>query len=246
MFIFPLLVASKLSRNVVPITEQNFNSIVLNRPNNSVVFLIFHGNHCPACQNVYPEYNKAALQLKGIVTYGHVDCSRQNRLCQKFGIMMIPSFRVFHSKGSSTYFGFRSSASFVKKALSYIPDFVKSINEKWIKLHLDNSAVLFGKTWFMPPIWKAVAANVTTTNPDINFGWGNSKSLLKLYNITSPPQPLLFKNGEIISYSESSVTFLKLRSFILSNFPRQDFQKETQKEEEKTQANSEYEGMHDL
>lgn len=218
MFWFFSILNVRFSRNVLTINSSNYQTVVENRDKNSVIFLMFHTSTCPACVRATPDFNKAALEMKGIAKFGHVLCTSYERLCYDFNIRAVPSFKIFNHKGVSNFFGIPSTSSFIKSCFSHFPDFVQTANEKWISQHSNASAVLFGKTWFMPPLWKAIAANVSSTIPNLQFGWTNSKKLLRNFNVTDPPKLIMFKNNTVTSYNNQTISFLRLRNAIIQNF----------------------------
>lgn len=81
--------------NVVSLTPSNFRDKVVS--SNSLWIVEFYAPWCGHCQSLKPEYEKAATNLKGIVSLGAVDCDDKSNgpLCQQYGIQGFPTIKVF-------------------------------------------------------------------------------------------------------------------------------------------------------
>lgn len=198
------------------ITDRNYQRIVEQRPNKSVIMMMFHGENCPACRATYPSFIAAAEHMKGIATFAHIDCSTNRIVPSMFGIRTIPAFYIAHPHGIDSYFSIlRTESSLTKGVMKYIENTVARVNASWTP---DRSAVLFTSKWSMPQIWKAVAWNLSDT--DISFAWANDKASKQRFNATSDGV-VLFKGQERFTY-DGPVEFFALRDTILNWFSEND------------------------
>lgn len=65
----------------------------------------FYAPWCTHCQTFVPGFKRAALLLEGQVKFGAVNCEKQQRLCQQFGIGQYPTIRFFHHGDADDFFG---------------------------------------------------------------------------------------------------------------------------------------------
>ena len=62
---------------VVDLTPSNFAALVQNGGNGGGIWIVeFFVPQCGPCQQLVPEYQKAALALKGIINVGAVNCDQ--------------------------------------------------------------------------------------------------------------------------------------------------------------------------
>lgn len=80
---------------VVALTPANFNNIVLEREGVTVVE--FYAPWCGHCKSLAPHYKTVAQKLRGIVTFGAVDCDEASNknLCAQYNIKGFPTVKIF-------------------------------------------------------------------------------------------------------------------------------------------------------
>ena len=194
------------------ITDRNYERIVQKRANKSIIVMMFHGDHCPACQATYPSFISAAEKMKGIATFAHIDCSTNRFVPAQYGIRTIPSFYIAHPYGIDSYFSIlRFESSFTKAAMKYIPDTVQTANTTW---QPQRAAVLFTDKWSMPPLWKAVAWNLSDTG--VTFAWTNKKATKTHFGVTGDSVVLF--NGKKRFVYDGPVQFAEMREAIAKWF----------------------------
>jgi len=121
----PLLFLSLLSTScafysssdaVVNLTPANFDKEVTN--SDSLWIIEFYAPWCGHCQQLTPEWKKAALALKGFVKIGAADVDNHQALGQRFGIQGFPTIKVFGGDKSkpTDYNGQRSASAIVEEA----------------------------------------------------------------------------------------------------------------------------------
>lgn len=199
---------------------------------------MFHGDHCPACRATYPVFSEASRKGVGIVSFGHVDCSKSLFTCRRFQISSIPTFYSFNPDGESKYSTFmrRTASSFIKDSLSFLPDFTVPVNSSWIDLKNNpeskniNAVILLTTRWSFPVEWKTLAFNFSDS--PILFGKSNERKTKKeltkviaenpeqsldLNSIKKTDLILFVKNGKISEY-KGNFTFRHLQREIYEVF----------------------------
>ena len=78
---------------VVDLNPNNFDNRV--KDSDGVWIVEFYAPWCGHCQQLAPEYQKAAKALKGIVNVGGIDCDQHKSLCGQYGIKGFPTIKVF-------------------------------------------------------------------------------------------------------------------------------------------------------
>ncbi|KAF5398037.1 hypothetical protein PHET_09027 [Paragonimus heterotremus] len=73
-------------RDVVELTDSNFDEIVLNSEEPWLVE--FYAPWCGHCKNLKPHWDRAATELKGVMKVGAVDATVHTRLSQKYGVSL--------------------------------------------------------------------------------------------------------------------------------------------------------------
>ncbi|OHT01548.1 hypothetical protein TRFO_31582 [Tritrichomonas foetus] len=229
---FPIFAISyAFPSNILNLRDDNFRELVDNRPNKSVIFVMFHGERCPACQASYPEFVKASRQTNGLITFGHVDCSRNRYIPHRFHVASIPTFYIFHPNGFSSYSSFsRSASKFISAAVSKMPNYVEKANKSWIDDRSLNAIVLIKSGFWtsMPDEWRALAFNFS--DHPIKFGYADDRATriafaqqLATSQGESPNQAdkksvvYFIINGQLSEYKER-FTFMKIQSEVYKQF----------------------------
>ncbi|XP_033207821.1 protein disulfide-isomerase A6 homolog [Belonocnema kinseyi] len=113
--------------DVVELKPSNFESQVLN--SDSVWIVEFYAPWCGHCQQLKPEYEKAATALKGVVKVGAVNGDDHKSLGGKYNIRGFPTIKIF-SKGQTNaedYNGPRTAADIVNAALNAVSQKVRGV-----------------------------------------------------------------------------------------------------------------------
>lgn len=122
-FVFALTLSSTWalydrSSGVVDLNDNNFDTRV--KDSDGVWIVEFYAPWCGHCQQLAPEYKKAAKALKGIIGVGAVDCDQHKSLCGQYGVRGFPTIKVFGANKNSPedYQGGRTAAGIVQAAQS--------------------------------------------------------------------------------------------------------------------------------
>nr|XP_057912484.1 protein disulfide-isomerase A6 [Doryrhamphus excisus] len=113
------------SDDVIELTPSNFNSEVIQSDN---LWLVeFYAPWCGHCQNLTPDWKKAATALKGIVKVGAVDADQHKSLGGQYGVRGFPTIKIFGANKNKPedYQGGRTSQAIVDGAMSALRTLVK-------------------------------------------------------------------------------------------------------------------------
>lgn len=207
-FIGRCIMVKIFPRPIIQLTDKNFVRIIDQRQNDSVFFVMFHGERCPACQSSYPGFISASKKVEGMVTFSHVDVSRSPILASRFRISSIPTFLIFHPNGVSTHRSlFRSESTFIKASTSFIPNLSTEPNISWLTDGGD-SVILFSTIRRPPALWCSVSCRLASTG--IRVGFTRNKSHFGAFGVTGKERIVFVKGGRTdeytgaISYSDIS------------------------------------------
>ena len=101
---------------VVDLNSNNFDNRV--KDSDGVWVVEFYAPWCGHCQQLAPEYQKAAKALKGIIGVGGINCDEEKQLCGQFGIKGFPTIKIFSSNKNKPddYQGSRDANGIVQAA----------------------------------------------------------------------------------------------------------------------------------
>lgn len=105
------------STAVIDLKPNNFDERVLS---SSHIWVIeFYAPWCGHCQQLMPEYDKAAVALKGVVKVGAVNADEHKSLATKYGVRGFPTIKIFGLDSKpEDYNGPRTAAGIVEAALN--------------------------------------------------------------------------------------------------------------------------------
>ncbi|XP_015225311.1 PREDICTED: protein disulfide-isomerase A6 [Cyprinodon variegatus] len=113
------------SDDVIELTPSNFNREVIQ--SDSLWLVEFYAPWCGHCQNLAPDWKKAATALKGIVKVGAVDADQHKSLGGQYGVRGFPTIKIFGANKNKPeeYQGGRSSQAIVDGAMNALRTLVK-------------------------------------------------------------------------------------------------------------------------
>ncbi|XP_014219857.1 protein disulfide-isomerase A6 homolog [Copidosoma floridanum] len=130
------------SKDVVELTDDNFNKLVLE--SEDLWLVEFFAPWCGHCKNLAPHWAKAATELKGKVKLGALDATVNTAKASEYGIQGYPTIKVFGAgkkdkDSAEDYNGGRTSSDIVSWALDKLsesvpaPEIVQIVNEESLK-----------------------------------------------------------------------------------------------------------------
>ncbi|KZT38169.1 thioredoxin-domain-containing protein [Sistotremastrum suecicum HHB10207 ss-3] len=163
--LFASLVSAGLfsETSVVKMLDQkSFKSVM---KENRTTIVAFVAPWCGHCQNLSPQYEKAATKLSPLVPLYAVDCDaeKNKRLCAEQGIKGFPTVKLFKKGAKSPgidYQGARTTSAIYNWAKSAIPNAVTRVKRKtegiseWAYENRDKPrALLLNKSNKVPLLW---------------------------------------------------------------------------------------------
>ncbi|OHT12621.1 Thioredoxin family protein [Tritrichomonas foetus] len=195
------------------LNSKNWYTEIQQRSNLTVYVVMFHGQHCPACQMAYPNFVEAAKSATSTIKFGEVDTSREYNLASQFQIRGIPTFIVFHPNGESPYNGDRSARSFLNSAYKYVPNLAETVDETWTEMN--KTVILFSDKKTVPPLWKAVSCHFH--NKSVKIGFSDDEKIRALFKITAVPTILMTHNDTHYVYNGKN-SFPEIRKGVVDFF----------------------------
>ncbi|BFZ21114.1 hypothetical protein BsWGS_24153 [Bradybaena similaris] len=112
------------SKDVVELTDSNFESLVLN--SQDMWLVEFFAPWCGHCKNLAPHWQSAATELKGKVKLGALDATVHTVMANRYGVRGYPTIKFFPSgkkDGEAVeYDGGRTSGDIVRWALDKLAE----------------------------------------------------------------------------------------------------------------------------
>ncbi|KAF4316567.1 hypothetical protein G195_009730 [Phytophthora kernoviae 00238/432] len=84
---------SKASSNVITLTDDTFDTSVLN--SGEVWMVEFYAPWCGHCKALAPDWEQAATELKGSIKFAALDATANERVAAQYGIQSFPTIKVF-------------------------------------------------------------------------------------------------------------------------------------------------------
>jgi hypothetical protein len=171
------------------------------------------------------QWEKFAIENKGMFRIGSVDCNEFSKICEKEGVTEFPTYRVYPPTPVPAFNAEQDRSQEVntdalkKQAYKFIGNRVIEINSNNIDTFVNDNPgkpkmLLFTETKSAPMVYRALSTYFDKT---LEFGMvkKDDEALLKKYKITKFPSFVLLKNNEKpIHYTGSSYTYSELFEFI--------------------------------
>ncbi|XP_018578009.1 protein disulfide-isomerase A6 homolog [Anoplophora glabripennis] len=115
------------SGNVVELTPNNFDNLVTR--SDEIWIVEFFAPWCGHCQQLVPEYTKAANALKGIVKVGAANVDEHKELGGRYGVRGFPTIKIFGADKNKPedYNGGRTAKDIAEAALKAARSKVKTV-----------------------------------------------------------------------------------------------------------------------
>lgn len=105
--------------NVVELTPTNFDNLVVK--GEQIWIVEFFAPWCGHCQQLVPEYEKAANALKGVIKVGAVNADEHKELAGRYGVRGYPTIKIFGTNKNRAmaedYTGQRTAQGLIETSL---------------------------------------------------------------------------------------------------------------------------------
>jgi len=179
---------------LVTLTSENFQETIVDSPQPAIVE--FYAPWCGHCKTLAPHYAKAADKLKGMVTFGAVDCTVQEELCAEYSVEGYPTLKVFELEADtpSEYRGPRESGKGIAKYARTLLDKAKVTRMKDTQmdklLSSGTKVILFSSKMKIPTLLKGLASKFTSYKFYISDA--SNEKLMEHFKITVEDMPKIF------------------------------------------------------
>eukprot|EP00744_Colponema_vietnamica_P025182 GILI01036936.1.p1 GENE.GILI01036936.1~~GILI01036936.1.p1 ORF type:complete len:126 (+),score=16.41 GILI01036936.1:62-439(+) len=93
LFLFFALLVAAASANVVVLTPENFDSVVLDSSKN--VFVKFFAPWCGHCIHFAPTWEKFSNEVGGDVVIAELDATKYRSIAKQYGVKGYPTLKFF-------------------------------------------------------------------------------------------------------------------------------------------------------
>lgn len=209
LFFLSCTAFQKETGEVVMLTMENWDSLIDKRDPDSVWFVMFSGENCPACKVTEPIFRRAAIESDGMINFGLVKVEQETGLQLRMGITMLPTWMIIHKEGRTDYTGKRAERSMVNAAAKYIPDKSLTVEPVWAE-DGQASVILFTDKEKTPPIWSAISC---AFKGRIRVGISRDQSIMDTFKVEHTPAILFVNKTHQITYHGKN-SFMHLRQTI--------------------------------
>lgn len=217
VFLLQTVKSANFGHSITELTSKNWEKQIKKRSNTTVYLVMFHGQHCPACQMAYPAFEEAGDEAAGMIKFGHVDTNKEYNIASQFNIRGIPHFIIFHPKGEKVYNGDRSARSFLNTASRFIPNIAEDVDETWLPSNETKSVILFSDKTKAPPIWAGISCAFQGNKDGIRIGYSSNQEIRSKFNVTAVPWILMINNETSYVYSGKN-SYSLIRKTIIDFF----------------------------
>ncbi|KNZ52097.1 hypothetical protein VP01_369g5 [Puccinia sorghi] len=205
----------------------------------------FYAPWCGHCRNLVPEYEKAASNVKDLVTFVAVDCdaAENKAACNTdYQVRGFPTLAYFPGVPVATpYQGERKAKPLVEFALQHMPNFAKKIktDDELSKLVSKSNpsrplVVLFTEATKTTPLFKSLSSvvykkmDVYTATPTAI----GAESAREKYGVSKFPTLVVFKGSDQTARNTFSgkMSYKTLFEFFKANAPPKQDQNKPKKE----------------
>ncbi|KAI9726251.1 MAG: hypothetical protein M1834_009080 [Cirrosporium novae-zelandiae] len=204
---------------VLAVDADNYKELITKSNHTSIVE--FYAPWCGHCQNLKPQYIKAANKLEGLAKVAAVNCDDDHNkpLCTMMGVQGFPTLKIvlpgkkLGKPKVEDYQGERSSKAIVEAVLAKIPNHVTKVTDKdldkWLADRNETmKAILFNEKAGIGPGVKALAIDFLGA---ISFAQirDKEKEAAKLFGITKYPSFVVLPGGDQEPIAYTGVDYRK-------------------------------------
>lgn len=214
-----------LKSEVANYNAVNFPKQVTNNREKGISIVQFYQAGEPSAKRDQGQYEKFAIENKGMFRIGAMDCTQFKAICDKEGVSDFPTYKVYPPVPVPAFAIENDKSAVVdtdalkKSAYRFIGNRVIDINSNNIDTFINDNPgkpkmLLFTETKSAPIVYRALSTYFDKT---LEFGMikKDEEALAKKYKVTKFPTFLLLKNGEKPKpYEGSSFTYSELFEFI--------------------------------
>lgn len=192
----------EMSKYVTELNNENWNKTIEERDPNTIWFVMFYGNYCPACHQTSPAFNFAARNLYGYVKFGASDTDRCYEPAMRYLVKYLPTMIIFHSEGFDFYNGPRSPESMIEGISPFYSGCLQPFDPEF-QSKGKNTAILFSSKNSAPFQWKLLSCKIK----DIaTLSYSNNPEWKIKFNVFG-------SSGLVMQNSTTTVTLKNMKNF---------------------------------
>jgi len=175
------------------------NQVVKGRQNNNIYLFHFYNENDGKSYSVSKEFKEKATELKGIIIFGSVNCSREKVLCGKEAPKSLPAFKVYPPLPLPPVEFELDLKKALGEATRHIRSYLTELSEENMAGFMASDAALPKVLLFTDKPGNAmiIRALSNTFNNKLRFGVVRSdkKELVSAYQVRKFPTLMVVKSG---------------------------------------------------
>eukprot|EP00292_Cryptomonas_paramecium_P005861 CAMPEP_0113670062 /NCGR_PEP_ID=MMETSP0038_2-20120614/4926_1 /TAXON_ID=2898 /ORGANISM="Cryptomonas paramecium" /LENGTH=394 /DNA_ID=CAMNT_0000586033 /DNA_START=46 /DNA_END=1230 /DNA_ORIENTATION=- /assembly_acc=CAM_ASM_000170 len=169
---------------------------------NHVKIIEFFTDSCANCKSFVKEYKELAKQLKGVIKVTAVNCGKEQKICNEYGVKTYPTLKVIPPGGFGTqeYSGERTAKAVYPWVMKFFSHFVEKVNSENVEAFLNKNAgkfktILFTDKPKTPLLWRGLSVDFygKMTLGEVK---NTEKALCQRFKVSKFPTILVVKPGQ--------------------------------------------------
>jgi len=185
------------------LNQMNFHTHI-KKPDsmNHVKLIEFYTNDCASCKSFESEYVSLAKQLHRIVKVTAVDCGKEKKICDEYGVSSYPTLKVIPPGGFGTqdYSGERNAKAIYSWTLKFHSHFVEKVTADNLDAFLNKGAgkfkaLLFTDKGKTPLMWRGLSVDLKG-KMELGVVQKEEKGVTSRFKVSKFPTILVVKPGQ--------------------------------------------------
>mmetsp|Transcript_80144 Transcript_80144/g.235741 ORF Transcript_80144/g.235741 Transcript_80144/m.235741 type:complete len:419 (+) Transcript_80144:116-1372(+) len=213
-----------MKHDIQGIQAGNFDGIISKFRDSSVSSLWFYNEDGKQDQSLLDEYNKVAVDMKGMAKICAISCTDWPVFCEKNGVKETPSLMVYpiNPVPAFKYEGKMEAKAISAKIARFIADYSTKLTKENIDTFVTTDptkpkVVLFSNKKSPPTIWKALSSE-TVFKRTVKFGFATEedKELVQRFKIKKFPTIMMQRGAkaEVKETYSGEMKFLPLKDWV--------------------------------
>jgi len=213
-----------MKHDIQGIQASNFDGVISKFRDSAVSSLWFYNEDNKQDESFLEEYNKVAVDLKGMAKVCAISCTEWPVFCDKNGVKETPAVMIYPTNPvpAFKYEGKMEAKAVSAKVARFIADFSTKLNKENVDSFVTTDptkpkVILFSNKKTPPTIWKALSSE-TVFKRTVRFGFVTEEEsdLVQRFKVKKFPTVLMQRGSkaEIKETYSGEMTFLALKDWV--------------------------------